>query len=121
MKLLLVDDDPLLLTILEIALLDAGYEVSVAMNGRDALLAVERERFDLMITDIGMPVMDGLTLIRTLRGSPRDLPILAISGGVHEGGRDALKEARSLGADATLAKPFIPDQLIRLIEDLRAP
>lgn len=119
MRLLVVDDDTLLLPVLEMSLVDAGYDVAVAGNGREALDVLRNQDVDLLITDISMPVMDGLALIQALRASTSHLPILAISGGGRGSDKDVLAKARRLGANATLAKPFIPDDLILLIEKLR--
>ncbi len=115
----MVEDDVLLLPVLEMSLVDAGYEVAVAGNGCEALDFLEKQDVDLLITDISMPVMDGLALIQALRARRPLLPILAISGGGHGSDRDVLAKARRLGANATLAKPFIPDELILMVEKMR--
>lgn len=125
MRLLFAEDDELLRETILADLEDAGYAVTAAANGAEALQALDQNRFDLLVTDIMMPVMDGLELILAVRGRKLDLRILAISGGgagrldSSSYGTDVLRVAERFGADAVLAKPFLPSQLIAAIEKLR--
>lgn len=102
---LVVDDDEPLRALLEEILLTASYAVTTAANGHQALQCLEHQSFDLIITDLVMPDLDGTELIRRIRAKQPTLPIVAVSGA----GRDAnlyLRIAEKLGASALLSKPF---------------
>jgi len=79
-KILVVDDSATIRTLQGFILESAGFEVQTASNGIEALEKLYREKFDLVVADINMPKMDGLTLIKTLRkqNSYRDLPIIIL-------------------------------------------
>ncbi|MFQ3592693.1 MAG: response regulator [Gemmataceae bacterium] len=113
---LLVEDDLQVQTSLRIAMEAAGHEVSSVHDGRQALRQLRQQPADLVITDILMPEVDGLELIRVLR---RDFPairILAISGGAARlPSADMLQLARALGADQLLSKPFRQQELLNAI------
>ena len=89
----------------------SGMEVTEARDGRRALERAANERPDVVVTDIAMPVMDGLELSRRLRAQveTRDVPIIAVSG-------QASDRARQAGADIVLDKPCEPDRLLHEIE-----
>jgi len=104
---LLVDDDPQIQVSLTIALQEAGHEVLCVEDGRQALQQLRRQASDVVITDILMPEVDGLELIRVLRREFPSVKILAISGGsARLPGADMLQLALALGADRLLCKPF---------------
>lgn len=117
-RLLLVDDDPLVRETLDIALKRAGHEVSTASNGREALVLLGGDRFDAMIVDIFMAEFDGIETIIEARRRKQSVPMIAISGGGRTTGGDFLAMAQTLGADAILAKPFLPRQLVELVARL---
>ena len=96
-------------------LLDAGYRVVTARNGRDAVKAWGRESFDLVLTDILMPDRDGIELMGDMRKTRPDLPIVAMSGGGRAPAAYYLKLARLLGAKAILEKPFSKEQLLMTV------
>jgi CheY-like chemotaxis protein len=110
-KVLVIDDEEQVRTTLGFVLHDLGFTVLTAKNGREGLALAEAVRFDLVITDIVMPDIEGIETIMTLRRRRADLPIVAISGGGRSRGPDYLEMAKGLGADATLAKPFGSDEL----------
>ncbi len=111
-SLLVVDDEPDLRFLLRRIFESAGHEVSEAGNGADALTSVRQTRPDLVVTDMMMPVMDGVELIRRLRGDPtmRDIPIVAVSGHGHLAGK----------ADAVVSKPFQSHALLAAVNALLA-
>lgn len=95
------------------ALTSAGYRVTEAGDGVEALGKAAGSRFDLVITDLNMPNMDGLTLIRELRKSPSQMgvPIVFLT----TESDDALKQqAKTAGATGWLVKPFDAEQLVRI-------
>ncbi len=108
MRLLLIEDDPLLGDGLRAGLTQAGYRVDWIDDGATALRAVRRDHFDLMVLDLGLPHVDGLEILREVRSHGDSTPILILTA------RDAL-ESRIAGldggADDYLTKPFDLDEL----------
>lgn len=117
-RILLVDDEPLLRETLKIALQAAGHVVSMAQNGAAALALLTDQSFDVIVTDILMPETDGLEMIMRVRKESGNVRIIAMSGGGRTRNMDMLDFATSFGADAVLAKPFLPKQLIASVADI---
>ncbi len=118
-KLLLVDDDMSILLIMKTSLAEANFQVQSAESGADALKMLKKNKYDLLITDILMPEIDGLAVIDEAIAENPDISILAISGGgAHKDGGDLLDAALTSGADAILQKPFRPDELVRTVKAL---
>ncbi|HEY0275888.1 MAG TPA: response regulator transcription factor [Paenirhodobacter sp.] len=114
---LIVDDEPQIQRFLVHALTASGYETSLAATGGQALAAVARAQPDLMILDLGLPDMNGKTVIETLRQSS-DLPVIVLSA--HDQEMEKIM-ALDLGADDFVSKPFaIGELLARLRVCLRA-
>ena|SRR5687768_12905869 len=113
-KILLIDDDVVLLTLMKSAFSAAGYIVQAADNGRKGLKALETYDPDLVITDIVMPEMEGIGTIIAIKKKPRAPKVIAISGVGRLRDSDYLKWASHLGADEVLAKPFKMSELIKL-------
>ncbi|MGQ9366746.1 response regulator [Azospirillum sp. ST 5-10] len=114
-KVLTVDDSRTMRDMVAFTLKGAGYEVLEAGDGQQALSLLAGTPVDLVIADLNMPVMDGLTLIRRLRASPahRTVPILMLT----TESDDAKKaEGRAAGATGWLVKPFNPDKLISVVQ-----
>ena len=109
-RILVVDDEPDQRFLLRRILQRAGYEVCEAIDGAAALRAVRESAPDLVVTDVMMPVMNGVELIGCLRGDPATahIPILAASGDTHLAG----------AADAVLSKPYEWDLLLTLVAAL---
>jgi two-component system chemotaxis response regulator CheY len=110
---LIVDDSSVMRKIVERCLRQAGMDlgqVLEASNGAEALALVTENTFDLILSDINMPVMDGLEFIRHLKEieSAKAIPIVMITT---EGGEKSVLEALSLGAKGYIRKPFTPDQV----------
>jgi two-component system chemotaxis response regulator CheY len=98
----------------EVTLTSAGYDVKQAQNGVEALTIAESQSFDLVITDVNMPQMDGLTLVRHLRGMPnyKHTPLLVLTT---ENTTERKMEGREAGATGWLVKPFNPERLLATV------
>lgn len=111
-KFLLVDDNEELLEVQSAYLTAKGQTVSTARNGREAMLQLDGGEFDIMITDVIMPEMEGFETIMTVRKNHPELPIIAVSGGGRVGATDYLSMAKSMGAKAALNKPVAPAKIL---------
>lgn len=109
--LLLVEDNVSLLDVMREILLSEGYRVTPASNGLEGLKAFEREKPDLILSDVMMPHMDGFAMLEAIRAHPEGatIPFLFLSA---RSERAATAQARSLGADDYLFKPFEPNDLL---------
>jgi two-component system KDP operon response regulator KdpE len=105
---LVIDDEPPIRRLLRTSLGSQGFQVSEAVDGRSALVEIERSQPDLVILDLGLPDMDGSDVIRALRGSGNAVPILVLSSRADEKGK---VEALDLGADDYVTKPFVTAEL----------
>lgn len=110
MKILIAEDDELMLKTLELRLKKDGHEVILSSDGRDALLKIQQNNLDLVISDIMMPYVSGLEIISFLAENyqPKKIPIIVLSG---MGQEDIVLEAFQLGADDFITKPFSPSEL----------
>jgi CheY-like chemotaxis protein len=127
---MIVDDNSVVRDVLGSIMRDEGHQTSLAADGTDALQQCSASLPDVVVTDIFMPRMDGIDLIRALR---RDFPgakIIAISAGwkvpnlevgEDHADRDMLVTARKAGADRTLMKPLDPARLVAAVADLLSP
>ena len=115
---LFVDDNPELVDIHSTYLRDMGYLVETAGDGDAAIEQLAQHKIDLLITDVVMPGKEGFETIIEVRTKYPDLPIIAISGGGRVGARDYLTLAMSMGAKATLSKPFSASALHREVQHL---
>ena len=109
-RILIIDDDALLLESIELMLMASGHAVTTAADGRLAAQLFRAQTFDLILTDMVMPNREG---IETVIAVHRDFPavgVIAMSGGV-VGSSDYLRMAARLGAHRTLSKPFTADLL----------
>jgi CheY-like chemotaxis protein len=125
-RVLIIDDQPHVRAAISVALKANGYEVVAVESGRLGLIELNKSAFDitpvdLVIVDIYMPDMDGVTLIKAMRERTPKLPIIAISGALLRGtGRtvlDVLSKAPHLAGVILLQKPFRPRELIQAIHD----
>ncbi|MCM8734445.1 response regulator [Azospirillum sp. CT11-132] len=114
-KVMTVDDSRTMRDMVSFTLRGAGYEVVEAADGQQAMSAIAATKVDLVITDLNMPVMDGLTLIRKLRAIPahRTLPILMLTTEADESKK---AEGRAAGATGWIVKPFNPDKLVSVVQ-----
>ncbi|MBV9249035.1 MAG: response regulator transcription factor [Acetobacteraceae bacterium] len=111
-RVLLVDDEPAILRFLRAGLGNHGYVVREASTGQAALDMIRRKAADLLVLDLGLPDIDGLDVIRQVRGSGCALPIIVLSSRDNE---RAKVEALDLGADDYVTKPFGMDELLARI------
>jgi CheY-like chemotaxis protein len=116
---LVIDDDPAILSVAELLLKRDGHEVVVAREASKGLRALEAEPFDLVIVDIFMPEMDGLETINQVHRLRPALPVIVMSGYQFEAALaprpDFLHMATELGATSSLKKPFRPPDLLRAV------
>jgi CheY-like chemotaxis protein len=115
---LVVDDDDAMRELMSRMLQRAGFTAVTAVNGRDALERFHERHIDAVVTDMVMPEMDGLELIRALRAARPGLPIIAVSG-VHDWA-DYLKLATTLGASGGLRKPIRSVELLQAMRECLA-
>jgi DNA-binding NtrC family response regulator len=116
-KVLVVDDDDAILRLIQTALRRSGYHVVVARDGNEAIRCLKEEPFDLVLTDVVMPEMEGLELMTELRRMAPHQKIVAMSGGGDFGTDSYLHYARKLGACGTLSKPFSIELLLGVLRD----
>lgn len=116
---LVIDDDDMVRSLLVRALTGARYAVLEAADGQAGLSLARSNSVDLVVTDLVMPVQEGMETIMTLRRERPRLPVIAISGGVTNS-RLYLDIAGKIGARRILPKPFTPKELIQLIEAVLA-
>lgn len=112
---LTVDDSRTMREMVAFTLKSAGYDVLEANDGQQALGIVGSSHVDLVIADVNMPVMDGLTLTRRIRAIPahRTLPILVLTT---ESDDKKKAEGRAAGATGWIVKPFNPDKLVSVVQ-----
>jgi two-component system, OmpR family, response regulator VicR len=116
MKILIVEDEVLLLKTLEFKLKKEGYEVFVSKNGLDAIADINTHNPDFIVTDIMMPVLNGLEVVSYVRNEwNSQIPVIVLSSAKHE---NIVVQAMDLGASDFISKPFSPDVLVNKIKNL---
>lgn len=112
-SILAVDDSASLRMAIRIALTGAGYTVTEAGDGVEGLAKATSTKFDMIVTDLNMPNMDGLSMIRELRKQPQQagVPIIFLTT---ESDPEMKNQAKAAGATGWLVKPFVPDQLVKV-------
>jgi two-component system chemotaxis response regulator CheY len=128
-RILVVDDEPEIRDLCAVALREVGHQVVLADNGQSAIDIHRIAPQDVVLLDMFMPIKDGLETLTALRQAKPSPKIIAVSAGWRVTGRrmandgpprDVLEEARALGADAIMKKPFDPDDLVRTVQTLLA-
>lgn len=114
-RILVVDDDQELRQTINELLSREGYRVEQAVNGKEAAAQVQKTNYDLVISDMVMPEISGIDLLKTLKQSGNETPLLMITG--HTTIEDAV-EAIKLGAEDYIAKPFDGVELLTIIKRL---
>ncbi len=117
-RILVIDDEPTALEVLRKILEIEGYEVLEAANGEEGIAVFRQNPCDLVITDMVMPVKDGLQTILELRNEAPDLPVIAISGGGTISKERYLAVAGYLDNVLTVAKPFTVEDISRAVAKL---
>jgi DNA-binding NtrC family response regulator len=116
-RILVVDDEPALVRLCAELLVEAGYQAQVAYGGQQALDRLAQERFDLLLLDLKMPGVDGLTVLRRAAElSPGVTAVIMTSYGTTENAIDALRA----GARDFLLKPFEPEELLQAVGNVLA-
>ena len=113
-RILVVDDSTTMRQMVSFTLTDAGHEVTEAPDGAKALTEAKAKKFDLVITDVNMPGMNGLDLVKSLRAIAdfKFVPILVLTT---EAGQDVKSRGREAGATGWIVKPFSPEVLIQTL------
>lgn len=119
-KILVVDDSSSLRQVVSISLQGKGYEVIQAGDGKEALSKLDGSKINLVISDVNMPVMDGLTFVTEMKKLPRYkfTPIIMLTT---EAGNDMKDRGRAAGVKAWVVKPFKPDQMLTAVSKLIMP
>jgi len=117
-KILVFDDEPSILIMIKKMLEKEGHEVDLALNGREGMELFEKNKPDLVVTDIIMPEKEGLETILELRKKHPDLKIIAISGGGRIGPQGYLPSAKYLGADMVFQKPLVQKEFVQAVNSL---
>lgn len=119
-QILVIEDDFAVRELIQETLLRAGYDVRSAEDG-DVGMCMFRERNpDLVITDIIMPQKEGLQTIREMKLEAPQVKVIAMSGGGRHANGDYLKLARKFGAERTVAKPFMRDEMLSIVREVLA-
>ena len=111
-KILIVDDEPAMRRFLRTSLGAHGYQIIDAETGNDALSLIKRNGVDALLLDLGLPDIDGLEVIKTIRASGSSVPVIVLSSRTDETGK---VKALDLGADDYVTKPFGIDELLARI------
>lgn len=113
-KILIVDDSESIREIVSFSLENAGHDVIKAIDGQDALKFLNGDKIDLIITDLHMPIMDGIELIKKVRQNEtyKYIPILFLTTESQTGKK---MEAKNAGATGWIVKPFMPAKLIEAV------
>ena len=113
-KVLVVDDDPVILKLLQVNFEMEGFEVLTAGDGAEGLRAAQEGRPDIIVTDLMMPVMDGLALLAALRAedATRTTPVIVLSAKAQASDR---RDGLEAGADDYVTKPFEPVDLVERV------
>ena len=117
LRVLTVDDSRTILAMLHHTLSNAGFEVLQAEDGKQGLDVLKTEQVDVVITDINMPIMDGLKLVRRIRADAahKDVPIVIVTT---ESAEEDRKRAMALGANAYVTKPIQAPRILEVVREL---
>lgn len=114
-RVLIVDDDELVRLTLEHVLTAAGYQIASATNGKQGMSVFKTFGPELIITDMMMPLMNGIEMIIAIKKQQPKLRVIAMSGGASNGRDDLLRKAQEQGADFIISKPFEIGEVLSLV------
>jgi two-component system, chemotaxis family, chemotaxis protein CheY len=119
-SILIVDDSASVRQVVSISLRNAGYEVTEGCDGKDALSKLKGQKVHLIISDVNMPNMDGISFVKAVKqmGAYKFTPIVMLTTESQESKK---KEGQDAGAKAWIVKPFKPDQLLGVVQKLVLP
>ena len=119
-NILIVDDSSSVRQVVSISLRHAGYDVIEGIDGKDALTKLTGQKVHLIISDVNMPNMDGISLVKAVKAMPayKCTPIVMLTTESQEAKK---KEGQAAGAKAWVVKPFKPDQLMSVVQKLVLP
>jgi len=119
-KVLIVDDSASIRQVVGMTLKNAGYDVLEGVDGKDALTKLDGRKVHLIISDVNMPNMDGITFIREMKQHPsyKFVPVIMLTT---EGAEDKKKAGQEAGAKAWVVKPFQPAQMLAAVTKLILP
>ena len=107
-KVLVAEDEPMMLKLIEFKLIKDGYTVITAIDGREAMEGISIHDPDIIITDIMMPYASGLEIVSKVKARPRKIPVIVLTS---MGQENVVIDAFNLGADDFITKPFSPNEL----------
>ena len=115
-KILVVDDEPTIVRLMEFILARQGHEMIVAVNGEEALHKIRTQQPDLVLLDIMMPRIDGYEVAQQVRADPAtaSLPIIMLSAKAQE---EDIRKGVDVGVDEYITKPFSPEHLVHVVAD----
>ncbi len=119
-SIMIVDDSATIRQTVKLTLIKAGYEIVEANDGKDALNKLNGKKVHLIISDVNMPIMDGITLLKEIKksASHKFVPIMMLTT---ESQQSKVQEGKLAGAKAWLVKPFRPEQLLSAVDKLILP
>jgi two-component system chemotaxis response regulator CheY len=119
-SIMIVDDSASLRQVVSITLKNAGYDVVEACDGKDALTKLDGRKLHLIISDVNMPNMDGITFVKAAKQLPnyRFTPVIMLTT---EAGESKKQEGQAAGAKAWVVKPFMPAQMLGAVTKLVLP
>ena len=117
---LIVDDSASLRQVVSIALKGAGYDVIQGVDGKDGLTKLDGQKVHLIVSDVNMPNMDGITMVQEIKKMPnyKFTPIIMLTT---ESGEDKKEAGKAAGVKAWVVKPFQPEQLLTAVSKLILP
>ncbi len=117
---MIIDDSASIRMVVSIALKKAGYEVIEAVDGKDALSKITGQKIHLIVCDVNMPNMDGISFLKAVKQNPnyKFTPIIMLTTESQEAKK---QEGRAAGAKAWVVKPFRPEQMLAAVEKLVLP
>jgi two-component system chemotaxis response regulator CheY len=119
-SILIVDDSASVRQVVGISLRQAGYEVIEGVDGKDALTKLKGQKVHLIISDVNMPNMDGISMVKAVKEMPayKFTPIVMLTT---ESQEEKKRQGQAAGAKAWVVKPFKPDQLLAVVQKLVLP